>query len=511
MSRTCPICSEVYPDDAKVCGHDGASLDPRLLGGRYRLVRQLGEGAFGEVHEAEDTRLHKRVAVKLLSLKRPSSSEELERFRREAIAASMIGHEAIVNVTDIDRDPDGTSFIVMELLRGRDIASTLADEGPMSPPRAFAVAAQIAFALEAAHRAGIVHRDLKPANVYLVETQTRADVVKIIDFGISKVLTASPQDQALTATGAMMGTPYYMSPEQARGEREIDGRTDVYALGVILFQLLTGRPVFVGENHLAVIAQHLTDTPPAPSSFRAELSAWPEIDAIVLRALEKESGDRFPTMHAFGDVLLKALDQIDAPVARAVRPIRLRSEPGLQTAPRSTSAGVATPAMASTLGGSVGQLTALSPAGARSSRRAIGVVAAVGLLGAGAIAMLMLGGGTARHATTADAAPVAANEVEPPSIEVAPDAAIEVAPRRVVVSAKAKGAEALGPDGARLGALPYTIDVPPGQRVELTVRARGYVNARVTVDDRSPVELVVPMKRRPRSSGDGDKDIADSW
>jgi serine/threonine protein kinase len=269
----------------------------RILGQRYRLLELMSIGGFGAVFAAEDMRLKKRVAVKVLSPHLATSPDHLARFQQEAIAASQLRHEGIVLVTDFDRDVDGTHFIAMELLDGYDLAQMIETHGPLPPVTALEIAAQVASALDCAHRCGILHRDLKPANVFLTTHGARGDVVKILDFGISKVMHRRLGPGNLTQTGQVVGTPYYMAPEQAQGRPDIDGRCDVYSLGVLLYEMLTGAPPFVGDHYVVVALQHLTLAPQPPSRSRPELT--PDLDELVLRALAKEPRDRYESMAHF--------------------------------------------------------------------------------------------------------------------------------------------------------------------------------------------------------------------
>jgi len=287
----------------------------RVLGERYLLKRRMAVGGFGAVFAAEDLRLEKSVAVKVLSPHIATQREHLIRFRREAVAASQIGHEGIVNVTDFAQDHDGTHFIVMELLDGCDLAQLIERDGALPPRRALMIAVQIANALDCAHRRGILHRDLKPANVFVTSRGPRGDVVKVIDFGISKVMYQRGTDASLTQSGQVVGTPCYMAPERAQGADQVDGRADIYSLGVMLYEMLVGELPFVGENHVAVALQHIMSPPDPPSARRSGLSN--RQDRLVLRALAKDPSGRYPSMAHFSAALIEELAGVD-PIAAAV-------------------------------------------------------------------------------------------------------------------------------------------------------------------------------------------------
>src|SRR5919197_1378002 len=222
----------------------------KLLGGRYRLARRMAAGGMGQVWEAEDTVLHRSVAVKVLSEVLSQDGRSAERFRREAQAAAGLSHPNVAGVFDYGEE-DGTQFIVMELVEGETLAERLARVGRLDPAEAARIAGEIAAALEVAHRAGIVHRDVKPGNVML----SPQGEVKVLDFGIAAAAGAH-----LTAPGFTMGTAAYLSPEQAAGKRAIPA-SDVYALGVVLYEMLCGHPPFKGETPVAVAAAHVSQEP----------------------------------------------------------------------------------------------------------------------------------------------------------------------------------------------------------------------------------------------------------
>ena len=262
--------------------------------GRYSITRKIGQGGMGAVYEATHTLIGKRVAVKVLLDKYARKEQVVARLEQEARLASSIGHEHIIDITDFGLTEDGRTFVVMEFLEGESLAELLNREGPLPEARIVDIAWQIASALGAAHAKGIVHRDVKPDNVFLLRRKDK-DFVKVVDFGISKSMRSSDVGEEdsprLTQTGMVLGTPLYMSPEQARGDEELDARIDVYALGVIMYELATGRVPFTGTNYLAIISQVLNDEAPRPRASRPELSD--EFENVILKALAKDRADRY--------------------------------------------------------------------------------------------------------------------------------------------------------------------------------------------------------------------------
>jgi len=261
---------------------------------RYRLVAVRGHGGVGEVYEADDLRTGRKVAVKTMLPWAQRSPEVVRRFEREARAGNALDHPNIVDVSDMGNLDDGSLFLVMELVRGVDVADLL-EHGQLAPRRALAIARQTLTGLAYAHGRGFVHRDLKPANLMIVRAGDD-EVVKILDLGLVKLIGEAAEElggDKLTATGAIFGTPVYMSPEQALG-RPLDARTDLYTMGVILFEMLTGKVPFRGTDPMATLRLH-TSTPPPTMASRAPGAAWitPELEAVVARALAKQAADRF--------------------------------------------------------------------------------------------------------------------------------------------------------------------------------------------------------------------------
>jgi len=297
-SKRCPECRTRYPKDFRVCPRDATLLeeapdeDPLLgavVGSSYQITRMIGEGGMGRVYEARHTRLaNRRFAVKVLHDELARHTDVLARFEREAESASTIAHPNVVEVVDVQHLPDGRPFIVSEYLDGEELGALLDRLGVLPLPAAIRIVRQLCRALGAAHARGIVHRDMKPENVFLVG-DLAAPKVKVIDFGISK------QDHGaakLTRTGMVMGTPSYMSPEQARGE-DVDHRTDIYALGGILYRAVTGHKPYEGEDGAMVLTQVLTEEPLRPRAHNPEV---PEpLELLIQRAMARDPSERHAT------------------------------------------------------------------------------------------------------------------------------------------------------------------------------------------------------------------------
>jgi len=272
-----------------------------VLMGRYTITKKLGEGGMGAVYLATHNILEKQVALKVLHGEFARKPDLVERFMQEAKSASRIRHENVIDISDFGATPEGMVFFAMELLKGHDLHDEVARArvaGHLLPwSRTKKIFLQICGALSAAHAKGIVHRDLKPENVYLVEFLGDPDFVKLLDFGIAKLTEASEDGgRKLTKTGMLFGTPEYMSPEQARGEN-VDHRVDIYAMGCILFQLVTNRVPFEADNFMGVLSMHLTEPPPsiAPEVFD-QIGAPRELAAVIDRALEKDRNARYQTI-----------------------------------------------------------------------------------------------------------------------------------------------------------------------------------------------------------------------
>ncbi|MES1204503.1 MAG: protein kinase [Pseudomonadota bacterium] len=277
----------------------GSTVVGSLIGGRYRVHRLRGEGGMGRVYEAEHIEIGKRVAVKILHPGYSQTPDLVERLRREARAASRIGHPNVVDVTDSGTTDDGAFFFVMEYLEGRELGEIIFEEKGLDLRRTIGITIQICRALQAAHKAGVIHRDLKPENVLLVERDGQQDFVKVLDFGIAKNVTDQEDDskenprRKLTNPGVAMGTPEYMAPEQAAG-RVADARSDIYAVGGILYEMLAGRAAYEGSNFMEILHKKATERPAPITGFRRDIP--PEIEDLVQRTMAKDPAQRPQTM-----------------------------------------------------------------------------------------------------------------------------------------------------------------------------------------------------------------------
>ena len=293
------------PTPAPVPAQAGVKFDALVgttLADRYAIIRRIGEGGMGAVYEAKHSIIGKRVAIKVLLEKFLENEELIARLLQEARLASSIGHQNIVDVTDFGTTRDGRAFVVMEFLEGEPLSELIMRDAPLPVERSLAIVRQVASALGAAHAKGIVHRDVKPENVYLVR-RGDLDFVKVVDFGVSKAVRtqeeAGSEWQRLTRTGAVLGTPLFMSPEQAGGSEDLDARADIWATALILYECLTGELPFRGNNYLGVIAQIQNKDVQPPSALRPELGIPEAVDRMVMHGLEKDRTRRYQAMAAF--------------------------------------------------------------------------------------------------------------------------------------------------------------------------------------------------------------------
>lgn len=280
-----------------------------LVSGRYRVIKPLGEGGMGQVYLAMHEAIEKKIALKVLRVEYSAKEDIVRRFQQEAISASRIKHPNVLEVFDFGTLENGCAYLAMEFLSGNDIADELSALGSIETARCLKIMFQVCKALAAVHKAGVVHRDMKPDNIFLLKTEDGEETVKIVDFGIAQLRNAEdeaksqPTRRRLTKTGMIFGTPEYMAPEQAAGKKA-DLRVDVYACGIILFEMFTGAVPFTGDSFMAVLAAHLNDTAPSMHVYRPDLRLSDAMHAVVARALEKGPDRRFQSMAEFASALL---------------------------------------------------------------------------------------------------------------------------------------------------------------------------------------------------------------
>jgi serine/threonine-protein kinase len=423
--------------------HDIARLDPmpgRVIGGNFRVEKLIGAGAMGNVYRAVQLSLNKPVAVKILHHHLHRDERLVARFKREAKSASLLNHPNSIQIIDSGEDSDGTLYIAMELLTGRDLAQVIREDFPMPLLRVGRIMTQVLSALDEAHVQGVIHRDLKPSNIMLIERRGERDFVKVCDFGIAKATLDDGQDDrsaTLTVQGLVCGTPEYMSPEQARAE-PLDGRADLYSAAVILFQLVTGDIPFRAESAMGIISRHLVEPPDPPSRRRPDLGIPAVVDQLVLRGLEKNRELRFDNAIAFRDAIETMLNTASA--GRVPLPSSAR-------AAMPTARDVPTPIDTATVpiraaGDRFGTTADMSPRPRR--RQKVLVLAGTALLLAGSAAGAIATARARRVQMTAAATP-AAVAVKPP----APTPPPQVAPAPVqapVAAAPAPAPVAPPPD-----------------------------------------------------------------
>jgi serine/threonine-protein kinase len=316
----CPQCGRSFPPSVKLCPDDGAVLEREspavteigtVLDGKYRLDAFLSKGGMGGVYGATHVMLNRRVAVKLINPELVTSQDVVRRFQREARATTLLNHPNIVSVYDLGQTPEGTLYIAMEYVDGPSLRSVIKNGGPVAPLRATALMRQLASALSAAHRQGIVHRDLKPHNVMITQTADGQEQAKLVDFGIAKTFDEGTQ---LTVAGLTLGTPHYMAPEQAEG-KSVDARSDIYACGVILYEMLTGDVPFTGSSLATVLIKHISEAPEPPSLRNPHVLIPQALESIAMRCLAKAPAERFQTADELGEALKRAASSVGGAAA----------------------------------------------------------------------------------------------------------------------------------------------------------------------------------------------------
>ncbi|ACY13587.1 serine/threonine protein kinase [Haliangium ochraceum DSM 14365] len=496
-----------------------SEIEPGVKLGNYEIVSKLGAGGMGVVYLAQQIFLRSEAAIKVLSSSLTTDEEMVERFFNEARAATEIRHPGIVQVYDFGYAEDRSAYIVMEYLRGESLDGRIKRVACLDLDDALIFTRQIAGALAAAHRAKIVHRDLKPDNIFLVPDPEvpGGERIKLLDFGIAK-LTENQLPNSLTRTGALMGTPAFMSPEQCTGARKVDKRTDLYSLGCILFQMLCGQPPFVRYGAGAVMAAHLYEPPPPPSSLRPMPS---DIEALILRLLAKSPSERFPSAESLIETIEGLSTIPHSAVVALARPPTVETISGPPPVAQRSPSGSHAATGANAGARPTGEQTAVT-----SGQRALWKYAALagGFLLAGALGAVLL---TQRDApppvaggVQTEVAPGTAAAVEKPSgdqpvaaakVEEAAGAAVEqgsaatpaAPPAAAMVTVRIEsnppGAEVYRKlDSLRLGVTPLEQEWPvtPGEYVYV-VRLDGYQDKEIAIAAGESQDYKVELEAKP--------------
>ncbi|HTI64723.1 MAG TPA: serine/threonine-protein kinase, partial [Gemmatimonadaceae bacterium] len=342
VPKVCPQCGSEYETTDRFCPKDGSPLRPkaggdplvgRVIADRYLVLALLGEGGMGRVYLGEHVKMNRQCAIKVMSPTLVNDAESLQRFAREASNAARILHPNVAAVFDYG-ESEKVIYLVMEYVDGESLSTILAREGTLEPRRAIEIARQIADGLHAAHELGIVHRDLKPDNVIVAHSRSGREIPKVVDFGIAKALTEAPQD-ALTRSGLVIGTPEYMSPEQLLGD-PVDARADIYSLGCILYQMLTGAPAFAADTREQMIRRRLHEAPPHLREVLPDLPS--RLDTLIVHMLARSPADRLASA-------AEARDQLDPALAMGGWDPRVITAPSLSPGSSAAVGGAASDAM----------------------------------------------------------------------------------------------------------------------------------------------------------------------
>ncbi len=332
--KSCPSCQSSYPNNFAICPQDGTPLvevgawsEGTVIRGKYRILGKVGQGGMGAVYKALHLAFDELRALKVISTELISDDLFVKRFKQEAIITRKLQHPNAVRVDDIDEAEDGRPFIVMEFIEGRSLKKLIQDEGPLAAPRVCSIIKQVAAGLDAAHQIGMIHRDIKPDNIVLVVTP-EGEQAKVLDFGVAKLKEARLGGQAgmtLTGTGVVIGTPQYMSPEQAMGKRgdDLDGRSDLYSLGIVMYQMLTGDLPFKADTTLEMLLAHMQRAPTPIRTIRPGVQIPEAIANVVMKCLEKKRELRPASARALAEELDRAeAEQVPAEALGATRVAR---------------------------------------------------------------------------------------------------------------------------------------------------------------------------------------------
>lgn len=452
--KVCLACHREFTGIVGACPHDGTVLIPlqqdqfvgTKLADRYFIESVIGHGGMGVVYKARHELMDRTVAIKMLLSQLISDSLSVKRFQQEAKAASRLKHPNVITLYDFGVSPSGQPYLVMDYLQGVSLADVIKKDGHVGVDRSIKIFKQACSALQHAHQQGVIHRDLKPGNIMLIETEDEKDFVKVVDFGVAKLMAGEDEAQRLTQTGEVCGSPVYMSPEQCMGQK-LDARSDVYSMGVVIYEALTGRLPLLGKSMVETMSKHISEMPPAFNAVRPDLYIPERLETVVFRALAKNPDDRLQSMEALEQ-------ELEFAVPRPAKSASLR--------------GTLPPATVSPLAGT----PASKPAGLPRSA-----------IIAGAVILLVAGGGLAyallsRPAPKAPAAPAPApvpaapapvkQAPAPVKERVPPSAVRPVAPRPAAEPAAVTPEQAepatTEPASTEPAAAPETVQPPPRPR-----------------------------------------------
>jgi serine/threonine-protein kinase len=453
--------------------------------GNYTITAKLGEGGMGVVYLAEHPVIGRKVALKAIHPELSRNPEVVSRFITEAKSVNQIGNEHIVDIHDFGNTSDGEFYFIMEFLQGESLADKLKRERFFPAARALQVAAQVADALAASHKHGIIHRDLKPENIFLIPRGSMVDFVKVLDFGLAKLTLGEEKVTHKTRTGSVMGTPYYMAPEQCEGKTTVDHRADLYSLGVILFEMMTGRVPFGGDGYGEIIVKHITQPPPSARAINPQLTAAHE--AILMRSLAKNREDRFASMEEFRAAMLDPVKYLAGapPLPRATAAVTSVDKGAVPVMADDQVSGqvvfgAASPEVEplhsdsspSTFGHGVGQMVDEGPVVVTKSRKGLVITTVVAALAAGAGGVYFY-----NNSRQDGAAAERTAEVTPtPSAPVPPAAPLTTT---IKFDSNPPGATVARKDtGKVLGTTPFETSVPSGKEaIQFVFQKAGYDDA----------------------------------
>jgi serine/threonine-protein kinase len=459
----------------------------QVLDGRYRVDAVLGEGGMGIVYKAVHTALNKPLAIKVLRPEVSKNEQIVARFKQEAQSASQIGNQHIIDISDFGTLPDGSTYFVMEFLNGMSLTTAL-ERSRFTPERTIHIAKQLCQALGAAHEIGIIHRDMKPDNVQLVERGDDEDFVKVLDFGIAKV---GGTQSKLTQAGQVFGTPHYMSPEQCAGTA-VDHRTDLYAVGVMLYEMATGKVPFDADHLMGILTKHLYENPIPPHELPPPVNVPPALESVILKCLAKKPEQRYGSMNELLEDL-EALERGRTPKAvvdHVSRGTLSGQGPSSTDAPGRITYGVGQPEVPG-----------------QRSMKPLMIGGAVAVLLAGGVALALMGRGSDQPNVVKPAGetPNAAAPTPPTAPQPAPAApeqpAAPAQPPQVTINSEPAGAEVYR-SGALLGNTPYTMPRPdPQEQVPIELRMSGYQTKSFAITAMTEDGLKVTLTKSSSSSG----------